>query len=104
VDHLIALLIVLLAGWFWLDALRAREMALALSRQACTERELQFLDQAVVLRRLGLRWTRQGLRLRRVYRFEYSEGGVGRRTGYLILIGLALEEVSLGLPSRTGDA
>lgn len=104
VDYLALLLMLFIGGWFWLDALRAREMATALSRQACSDRELQFLDQAVALRRLGLRWTHQGLRLRRVYRFEYSETGTGRRTGYLILIGLNLEEISLGLPSHPADA
>jgi len=101
---LVVLLFVLLIGWFWLDALRARELAVALSRRACEERDLQFLDQAVALRRIGLRWTRQGVRLRRVYRFEFSESGVGRRTGHLILVGLRVEELSLGLPAEPADA
>jgi len=103
-DSLVALLLLLLTGWFWLDALRARELALVLSRRACEEQGLQFLDQAVALRRMGLRWTGQGLRIRRVYRFEFSEGGIGRRTGHLILLGLRLEELSLGLPSEPADA
>jgi len=103
-DYLIALLLVLLGGWFWLDALRARELAVAVSRRACDERGLQFLDQAVALRRIGVRWTRQGLRLRRVYRFEFSESGTGRQSGHLILVGLALEELSLGLPAEPADA
>jgi hypothetical protein len=103
-DYLVALLVLLVTGWFWLDALRARELAIALSRRACDERDLQFLDQAVALRRMGLRWTGQGLRIRRVYRFEFSEGGIGRRSGHLILVGLRLEELSLGLPSEPADA
>lgn len=103
-DALVALLLLLLIGWFWLDALRARELAVALARRACDDRDLQFLDQAVALRRLGLRWTGDGVKLRRAYRFEFSEGGVGRRTGHLILIGLRLEELSLGLPAEPTDA
>jgi hypothetical protein len=103
-DYLVALLMLLLAGWFWLDALRARELAVVLSRRACEERGLQFLDQAVALRRMGLRWTGQGLRLRRVYRFEFSEEGTGRRTGHLVLVGLRLQELSLGLPTDPQDA
>jgi hypothetical protein len=103
-DHLLALLLLLGGGWFWLDGARAREMAVGLAQRACRERGVQLLDQAVALRRIGLHWRRSGLRLRRVYRFEYSEEGVGRRCGYLVLMGLQLVELSLGLPQASADA
>jgi len=102
--HLIAILALVLVGWFWLDSLRARELAIGISRAACQKRDLQFLDQTVALVRLGLRRTANGLRLRRVYRFEFSEEGVGRRSGHLILVGLDLVELSLGLPDQPADA
>ena len=98
----IILLLVLLGG-FWLDSLRAREIAYGICRAACEHRDLQLLDQTVALRRLRLAWGGEGMRLRRVYRFEFSEGGVGRRTGYLVLRGIALEDLSFGLPERVGD-
>jgi hypothetical protein len=44
------------------------------------------------------------MRLRRVYRFDFSEEGVGRRSGYLVLRGLDLEELSFGLPARPADS
>lgn len=94
----------LLIGWFWLDSLRAREIATGICRAACEQRDLQFLDQTVALRHLGLRWTHSGVRFRRVYRFDYSEEGVVRNTGYLVMLGLELEEISLGLPQRAEDA
>lgn len=97
-------MLVLGVGWLWLDGARAREMAVGLAQRACEERGVQLLDQAVALRRLGLRWRAQGLRIRRVYRFEFSEEGVGRRTGYLVLLGLDLVDLSLGLPQRSDDA
>jgi hypothetical protein len=103
-DNLFAILVLLLLGWFWLDSLRAREMAVGICRAACERRDLQFLDQTVALRHLGVRRTPDGLRLRRVYRFDFSEEGIGRRTGYLALVGLDLEEISLGLPSDPADA
>lgn len=103
-DQLLALLLVLCVGWFWLDAARAREMAVGLALRACKERNVQLLDQAVALRRLGLRWGARGLRIRRVYRFEFSEEGVGRRMGYLVLLGLELADLSLGLPELSDDA
>lgn len=101
---LTAIGLLLLLGWFWLDSLRAREIALGICRVACEQRDLQFLDQAVALRRLGLRWRSEGLRLRRVYRFDFSEEGVGRRQGYLVLRGMALEDLSFGLPDTPTDA
>lgn len=95
-ESLLAILILLLVGWLWLDILRAREMAVGLARGACERYGVQLLDQAVVLRRLGLCWTRDGLRLRRRYRFEFSEEGTGRRPATLVLVGLRLERLDMG--------
>ena len=103
VDTLGAFFLLSLIGAFWLDSLRARERALAICRDACARRGLQWLDQTVALRRIGLSWRGGGLRPRRVYRFDFSEEGEERRTGYLILRGLVLEELSFGLPAAARD-
>ena len=103
-SNLFAIFFLLLIGWFWLDSLRAREIALGICKAACEARGLQLLDQAVVLRRLGLSWRADGIRLRRVYRFDFSEEGVGRHNGYLVLRGIDLDELSLGLPGEASDA
>jgi hypothetical protein len=103
-SNLSAILLLLLLGWFWLDSLRAREIALGICRAACDARNLQFLDQTVVLRRLGLSWGIEGIRLRRVYRFDFSEEGVGRHSGYVVLRGIDLDELSFGLPGEVSDA
>jgi hypothetical protein len=102
-ENLLAILLVLLIGWLWLDTLRAREMAVGLARRACERHDVQFLDQAVALRRLGLRWTREGVRVRRQYRFEFSEEGTGRRYGHLVLLGLRLEQLTLELQVPEGS-
>jgi hypothetical protein len=96
------LLIIGLLIWFWLDSARAREIATAICKAGCERHNLQFLDQTVALRRIGLRWTRQGIRIRRLFQFDYSEEGTGRQDGHIILVGIQLEEFSLGLPS--GDS
>jgi hypothetical protein len=103
-SNLSAILLLLLLGWFWLDSLRAREIALGICRAACDARNLQFLDQTVVLRRLGLSWGIEGIRLRRVYRFDFSEEGVGRHSGYVVLRGIDLDELSFGLHGEVSDA
>lgn len=103
-SHLLTVCLLLLLGWFWLDSLRAREIATGICQAACRQRELQFLDQAVALRRLGLTWRSEGMRLRRVYRFDFSEEGMERRQGYIVMRGLHLEELSFGLPKQVSDA
>ena len=58
----------------------------------------------MALRGLGLTWRSEGVRLRRVYRFDFSEEGMERRQGYIVMRGLNLEELSFGLPDRVADA
>ena len=91
-------------GGFWLDSARAREIAIGICQRWCEQCQVQFLDQTVALRRLGLRWLGHGLCLRRVYRFDFSEEGMGRRTGYLVMIGQNPQEISLGLPKHPDDS
>jgi len=100
---LLAIFALFLLGWFWLDSLRAREMATQICHAVCNAHNLQFLDQTVVLRRLRLRRTDAGLRWRRVYRFDFSEEGIGRRNGYLVLLGLNLEIIRLVPPEQQAD-
>ena len=88
----------------WLDGARAREFAITLVRRYCDNRGLQFLDDTVSLARMGLRWTREGLRIRRMFRFDFSLEGVGRRTGYILMLGTRLETVDDGLPTVDEEA
>jgi len=103
-NNLFAILALLLLGWFWLDSLRARELATEICRAACQQRGLQFLDQTVSLRRLRIRRTDTGLRILRVYLFDFSEEeGIGRHSGYLVLIGLDPEAIGLSVYRQTTD-
>jgi len=47
------------------------------------------------MRRMGT-----GLRILRVYGFDFSAEGIGRHSGYLVLIGLNPETISLDPPPR----
>jgi hypothetical protein len=102
-NSLLAIVALLLLGWFWLDSLRAREMATEICREACRQRALQLLDQTVALRGLQLRRTDAGLRWRRVYRFDFSEEGIGRRCGDLVLLGLDLESIRVDQSEQRTD-
>lgn len=98
ITNLLPFLAILLLAWVWLAGARARELATLLARRHCDQRDLQFLDDTVSLARMGLRWTREGLRMRRMFRFDFSLEGVGRRTGYVLLLGTRLELIDDGLP------
>ncbi len=93
----IALLLMALLGWFWLDSLRARELASGISRQACERMGQQFLDDTVALRRLGLQRDRSGrLRILRTYSFEFTSTGATRSAGTIVMRGIELEQLIIG--------
>ncbi len=96
--NLLALIGIGVLVLLWLDSARAREFAYTLTQRYCAHRGMQLLDQSVALARIGLRWTAGGLRIRRMFRFEFSLEGVGRRTGYVLMLGTRLEAIDDGLP------
>jgi len=102
-NSLLVILALLLLGWFWLDSLRAREIATEICRAACKQHDLKFLDQTVSLRRLRMRRTGVGLRIVRLYGFDFSAEGIGRYGGYLILVGLEPETIGLDPPERPAN-
>ncbi|MBW9257356.1 MAG: DUF3301 domain-containing protein [Candidatus Thiodiazotropha sp. (ex. Lucinisca nassula)] len=92
------LLLLMLVAWFWRDSLKVREVAIRISRSSCQSHGVQFLDQTVALHRLGVRWLRSGPKLRRVYAFDYSLEGSGRRTGYLVMLGIHNVSLHMDIP------
>ena len=92
---LAAIIILGLIVMFWLEAARARELAVGISRAACEKEGCQLLDDGVYLQRFALRWTSAGLRFRRMYRFDYSIDGNLRQSGYVLLLGSQLEAVHI---------
>lgn len=83
-------------SWFWLQSLRAREVAVHAAQDLCAHQGLQLLDGTVVLNALRLRRAPQGhVTLHRTYRFEYSSDGERRQYGFVLLLGLRLESVGL---------
>ena len=100
VNTLLPLLVLMLLAWVWLDSARAREFANTLAQRYCDNRGMQFLDQTVALCRVGLRWTSDGLRIRRMFRFDFSLEGAGRHTGYVLMLGTRLETIDDGLSDQ----
>src|SRR5204863_4327096 len=79
--ELLGLLAAGVGVWFVADALRAREAAIRIAREACRERGLQLLDDTVHGARLRVARDVQGVaRLRRSFVFEFSDDGFNRRS------------------------
>jgi hypothetical protein len=82
--------------WFVADALRAREAAIRVAREACREHGLQLLDDTVHGARLSFARDAQGVaRLRRSFVFEFSDDGFNRRSGCLVMLGHEVESLRL---------
>jgi hypothetical protein len=91
------LLLVMLGAlvWFWLTNLRVRELALRAAKEVCRRQELQLLDATVELQRLGMRRVAGQVTLERTFRFSYSDNGVDRSSGFVIMVGNRVEQVGL---------
>jgi hypothetical protein len=96
---LLSLLVLFVIVLLWLDGARARELACAVVGELCQRRGYQLLDETVALTRLGLVRTPGGLRLRRLFRFDYSVEGVGRQQGRILLHGSDVANVDLREPT-----
>jgi len=82
--------------WYVFDALRAREAAIRVARRACKEYGLQLLDDTVQGSRLRFARDPEGVtRVRRTFVFEFSEDGLARRTGSLVMLGAQVESLQL---------
>jgi hypothetical protein len=90
----LAIALAVLVAAVFLDGLRVREAAIRIAREACREHGLQFLDYTVQGARTRLARDASGhTRLRRTYLFEFSDDGVGRRSGSVVMLGSALESL-----------
>ena len=97
---LLWLMIALAIGFFaWTSARAAAERAEAVGRNACEAAGVQWLDQTVHASGLRLCRGEDGrLGFERSFRFEYSEDGLDRHVGRLVLRGERL--VSFSGPVR----
>jgi hypothetical protein len=88
--------LVLLVAALVFDGLRVREAAISIARDACGERGLQFLDYTVQGARTRLARDAEGhTRLRRTYVFDFSDDGISRRAGSVVMLGARLESLQL---------
>lgn len=81
------------AYWWWTGA-RARERAVEHARNACRQRQVQFLDQSVALARFRpVRLNGGALGLRREFAFEFTTQSAYRDAGRVLMHGPRLVRV-----------
>lgn len=93
---LIYMMVLVAVGGFWLNSIRVLEIARNAGKQACIKADVQFLDDTVSGIGIRLVRNRSGRRvLQRTYRFEYSETGNNRIEGKVVMLGDAVELVTM---------
>lgn len=93
---LIGLFLLLGGGWYWFEAMRAKELARLAGRRRCEDVGVTFLDDTVVLTRLRLRRDAAGrVALHRGYRFEFASDGGIRYGGEIDLVGGRVTRVEM---------
>lgn len=92
---LVWLVALLAAAGLWYEGARVREAAQRVAVELCRSRSLQLLDGTVALARLKPVIDRTGLRLERTYVFDYAVDGMGRSSGFVIMLGRELRHVGL---------
>lgn len=101
-EVLILLLIIGGAVAWWVDAMRAREVALRAARMACQRHDLQLLDETVAVVRIRPARDPAGrMGLRRWYRFEFSDDNENRREGSVEVLGSRAYATHLDLAPYT---
>ncbi len=86
----------ILGGWLFYEALRAREAAIRITKEACKQQGLQLLDDTVHGVRFSFARDHEGVvRLRRTFLFDFSENGIDRRSGSVVMLGAQVESLQL---------
>ena len=90
--ELLLLAVLLGMGWFWLDSIAKREVAVKLGRELAGRWQLQLLDETVACTQIRLgRDNRGHAQLQRLYQFEVSASGAERMQCSLQLLGKQLQ-------------
>ena len=90
------ILFLALLAWFWLNSIRAKEIAMQASAEACQQIQAQFLDQTASLKKIKTRRNNNGkLVLERTFSFDFSRDRETRQQGLVTIIGQKVTQVVL---------
>jgi len=99
---ILILLFLAVLSWFWMNSIRAKEIAMHASASACQQIEAQFLDQTASLKKIQLVRNHAGrLGFERMYSFDFSRDRQSRLKGLVVIKGHIVEKVLLDEESGT---
>ena len=99
---ILILLFLALLAWFWMNSIRAKEIAMHASSAACQQIEAQFLDQTASLKKIQFIRNHAGrLSFVRTYSFDFSRDRQSRLKGLVIIKGHIVDKVLLDEESGT---
>ncbi len=99
---LLIILFLATLAWFWLNSIRAKEIAMQASAVACQQIQAQFLDQTASLKKLRFTRNAKGrLGFQRIYSFDFSRDRECRSKGYVEIRGHQVTKVYLDEDSGT---
>lgn len=96
--ELISIAVLAALAWLWYDSVQVREIAVRAAKNACIAEGFQFLDETVSIASMKPGRDDDGrLLLQRAYFFEYSDTGVNRRPGSILMLGEEVLMLNVGL-------
>ncbi len=96
VDSMLFILLLAIVALYWYNSMQSKTRAVQFARRECEKQGVQLLDQTVQRIRLSMsRDNGHQWRIWREYRFEYSEDGVNRHEGKLVILGYRLVRSAL---------
>jgi len=99
---ILILLFLALIAWFWMNSIRAKEIAMQASAAACKQIEAQLLDQTASLKKLNtIRNNKGRMSIERTYSFDFTHDGQSRQKGYVVIKGHIVQNVFLDEDSGT---
>lgn len=99
---ILILLFLAVLAWFWMNSIRAKEIAMQASAVACQQIQAQFLDQTASLKNIKLTRNKTGrLGFERTYSFDFSRDRESRLEGLVNIKGHVVTQVMLDEDSGT---
>jgi hypothetical protein len=97
ISEILFLLVGAALAWLWFDSLKARELAVRATRNACAADGLMLLDDTVAIARFRpVRNDAGQITIERAYDFEYSDTGNNRLAGGIVLRGHRVMMINIG--------
>jgi len=99
---ILILLFLAILAWFWMNTIRAKEIAMQASKVACQQIQAQLLDQTASLKKFRLIRDNNGrMGFERTYTFDFSRDRLNRTKGMVIITDHVVDKVLLDEESGT---